>query len=213
MSATLRITPSTILFRAFHPSILWRGCLILSSRRRSIIGPHEEDGLIEIAVVIDPATELAQRWAPIILTLSALESVHLRVYLNPSMMLREVPVKRFYQYSFSPVPTFDNFSGAEVQPAVRFAGIPEDVLLTFSTDLQQSWLAFPKTSVHDLDNIRLADLPSWSRNEGVRAVLELESIIVEGHARELPSSAAPRGLQVELLSGTASSDAEEKRGE
>lgn len=124
-------------------------------------------------------------------------------------MLRELPIKRFYQYSFPPTPTFDAISGAESQPSVKFEGIPEDVLLTFATDLQQSWLAFPKTSVHDLDNIRLADLPSWSREEGVKAVLELESIIVEGHAREVPSSAPPRGLQVELLSGTGS----EKRGE
>lgn len=139
--------------------------------------------------------------------------MHLRVHFNPSLRLADLPVKRFYQYSFPLAPSFDSVSGAEVQPAVKFQGIPEDVLLTFATDLQQSWLAFPKTSVHDLDNIRLADLPRWSREEGVKAVLELESIIVEGHAREVPSGAAPRGLQVELLSGTGSSALNEKRGE
>lgn len=190
-----------------------RTWLIRFAVDRSFIGGHENGAIFEIVVVVDPATELAQRWAPIIQTLASLETVHLRLYFNPSLYLKELPIKRFYQFSFAPEPSFDSSTGAEVQPEVRFEGIPEDVLLTFAADLQQSWLAFPKTSVHDLDNIRLADLPSWSRREGVKATFELESIIVEGHAREMPSSQPPRGLQLELLAGSGAAPSTEKRGE
>lgn len=151
--------------------------------------------------MIDPAAELAQRWAPIVETLSQLNSTHVRLYLNPSLHVTEVPIKRFYQYTFQPTILFDETSGQEVQPAIRFDDIPEDVLLTFGIDTQQSWLAFPKHSVHDLDNIRLADLPASSKTSGVEAVFELESLLVEGHARDMPSSRPPRGLQLELRRG------------
>ncbi|GAA6009058.1 hypothetical protein JCM11491_005730 [Sporobolomyces phaffii] len=169
----------------------------------TIVSSSDRDALFEIAVVVDPATELAQRWAPIIETLASLETVHLRLYLNPSFELKELPIKRFYRYSFNPSLQFDATTGEEVQPSIRFEGIPEDTLLTFSVDAQQSWLAFPRSSIHDLDNIRLEDLAESSRERGVEAVLELESLVVEGHAREMPSSKPPRGLQLELSGGAA----------
>lgn len=159
--------------------------------------------------MIDPATELAQRWAPIVDTLSQLNSTHVRLYLNPSLHVTEVPIKRFYQYTFQPTILFDETTGQEVQPTIHFDDIPEDVLLTFGVDTQQSWLAFPRHSVHDLDNIRLADLPAWSKTSGVEAVFELESLLVEGHARDMPSSRPPRGLQLELR--RAGEEAREQR--
>ncbi|GAA5951905.1 hypothetical protein JCM21900_004180 [Sporobolomyces salmonicolor] len=212
---------SSIVQEAYLPdsaaSIFGTGAV---ERRRDYVALHGNhsaftngnlrSALYEIVVVVDPATELAQRWAPIIQTLASLDTVHLDVYLNPNFHLTELPIKRFYQYTFSPALEFDESTGKELQPSVRFDGIPEDVLLTFGIDAQQSWLAFPKTSVHDLDNIRLADLPEWSRKKGVEAVLELESIIVEGHARDMPSSKPPRGLQLELRSGGKASPNEKR---
>ncbi|GAA5860419.1 hypothetical protein JCM1840_000253 [Sporobolomyces johnsonii] len=187
-----------------------RDYMALHGNHSAFTNGNLRGALYEIAVVVDPATELAQRWAPIIQTLASLETVHLDVYLNPNFHLTELPIKRFYQYTFRPALEFDESTGKELQPSVRFDGIPEDVLLTFGIDAQQSWLAFPKTSVHDLDNIRLADLPDWSRKKGVEAVLELESIIVEGHARDMPSSKPPRGLQLELRSGGKTSPNEKR---
>lgn len=166
---------------------------------------YDGGALYEIAVVVDPATELAQRWAPIIETLASLDTVHLRLYLNPTFTLNDLPIKRFYQYTFDTTLRFDEETGQELQPFVRFDDVPEDVLLTFAIDAHKSWLAFPRSSVHDLDNIRLKDLPEWSRKEGVKAVLELESLVVEGHARDMPSSKPPRGLQLELSSGASNS--------
>ncbi|BGP32069.1 killer toxin resistant protein [Rhodotorula toruloides] len=183
----------------------------LAADHSAIVGEREEGALFEVAAVIDPATELAQRWAPIVETLSQLNSTHVRLYLNPSLHVTEVPIKRFYQYSFNSILTFDDATGQEVQPAIRFEDIPEDVLLTFGIDAQQAWLAFPKHSVHDLDNIRLADLPAWSKASGVEAVFELESLLVEGHARDMPSSRPPRGLQLELRRGGHNASEQQQR--
>jgi UDP-glucose:glycoprotein glucosyltransferase len=126
-----------------------------------------------------------------------LNSTIVSLYLNPSLHLTEVPIKRFYEFCFASKLTFSP-SGAELQPQVRFDAIPPDVLVTYATDLQRAWLAFPRTGIHDLDNIKLGDLPLDSRERGVEAVLELETLIVEGHARDMPSSRPPRGLQLEL---------------
>ncbi|GAA5885662.1 hypothetical protein JCM6882_007517 [Rhodosporidiobolus microsporus] len=177
-----------------------RDYLRLTANHSSVIDSHENGAFYEIAVVVDPATETAQRWAPILKTLSQLTFVHTRLYLNPAFHLDDIPIKRFFEYSFHPALEFDEQTGSEVQPGIRFDNIPEDILLTFSADVQKSWLAFPKTSVHDLDNIRLADLPAAYKERGVEATLELQALVVEGHARDMPSSKPPRGLQLELLS-------------
>ncbi|GAA5969938.1 hypothetical protein JCM3765_000374 [Sporobolomyces pararoseus] len=175
-----------------------RDYLSLEGNHSTVVSSNDLGALFEIAVIVDPATEIAQRWAPIIETLASLDTVHLRLYLNPTFGLTELPIKRFYQYSFDRAIRFNVSTGQEVQPSVRFEGIPEDTLLTFAIDAQPSWLAFPRSSVHDLDNLRLEDLSEPSREQGVEAVLELESLVVEGHAREMPSSKPPRGLQLEL---------------
>ncbi|KDE08402.1 hypothetical protein MVLG_01438 [Microbotryum lychnidis-dioicae p1A1 Lamole] len=176
-----------------------RDYLEFQAEHSAIIGPNEEKAMFEIAVVVDPATELAQRWAPIIETLSKLESVHLRVHLIPTMKNQDLPIKRFYAFTFASSPQFDPSTGREQQPQVQFTDLPEDVLFTFAMDTPKAWLAFPKKSVHDLDNIRLKDLPLWAKKAGVEAEFELENLVVEGHARETPGNTPPRGLQLELV--------------
>lgn len=71
-------------------------------------------------------------------------------------------------------------------------------LMTLALEAHQSWLAFPKQSVHDLDNIRLSDMSSTGGD--VTVVYELDNIVIEGHCRDMPGSAPPRGLQLELIS-------------
>ncbi|GAA6027206.1 hypothetical protein JCM8097_002483 [Rhodosporidiobolus ruineniae] len=178
-----------------------RDYMHLTGNHSAIIDKHETGAFYEIAVVVDPATETAQRWAPIIETLSMLVFVHVRLYLNPAFHLDDIPIKRFYEHSFRPTLEFDEATGVEVQPGVRFNNVPEDLLLTFGADVPKAWLAFPKKSIHDLDNIRLADLSAADKGKGVEAVLELEALVVEGHARDMPSSKPPRGLELELRSG------------
>ena len=64
-------------------------------------------------------------------------------------------------------------------------------------DVIQAWLVTPKVSIHDLDNIRLANLDSRSRTKGVEAVFELKNILIEGHARDLTLN-SPSGVQIIL---------------
>lgn len=65
-------------------------------------------------------------------------------------------------------------------------------------DVIQAWLVTPKVSIHDLDNIRLANLDSRLRIKGVESVFELNNILIEGHARDMTLQAPPSGLQIVL---------------
>lgn len=146
---------------------------------------------IFFTAIIDPATELGQKWTPLLKVLSELEGVHLRILMNPKDHLEELPVKRFYRFVMDSAPVFDE-SGKLQVPSASFKGLPSEALLNLGMDVPPAWLVAPQISVHDLDNIKLSSVKS-----DVTAVYELEHILIEGHARSTDSS-APRGVQLVL---------------
>ncbi|KAI4761782.1 UDP-glucose,glycoprotein glucosyltransferase [Aureobasidium sp. EXF-3400] len=152
-----------------------------------------ESATIQIVAAIDPASETAQRWVPILRVLSELSGVRLRLYLNPKERLDELPVKRFYRHVLESKPRFDEQGSLEGTLA-HFEGLPADALLTMAMDMPPAWLVAPKDSVHDLDNIKL----SSTQGKDIEATYELESILIEGHSRDVTIGTAPRGAQLVL---------------
>ena len=147
---------------------------------------------IQMTLLVDPASEQGQKWIPILKTLSELDGVYMRLFLNPKEKLSELPVKRFYRYVLDSKPTFDG-AGALRSLGASFSGVPQEALLNLGMDVPPAWLVAPKVSVHDLDNIKLS-----STKSDVDALYELENILIEGHSREPPSMVAPRGAQLVL---------------
>jgi UDP-glucose:glycoprotein glucosyltransferase len=149
---------------------------------------------IQIVASIDPASELAQRWVPIINVLSELHGVNVRIFLNPKSKLEELPIKRFYRYVLQPRPTFEQ-DGSLSSSKAQFARVPAEALLTMGMDVPASWLVAPKISIHDLDNIKLSLLQSY---DDIEAEYELEHILIEGHSRDITTGMPPRGVQLVL---------------
>ncbi|KAG5458606.1 MAG: UDP-glucose:glycoprotein glucosyltransferase-domain-containing protein [Olpidium bornovanus] len=106
-----------------------------------------------------------------------------------------MPIKRFYRYVLSPELRADNKTGRLLPPLAEFQNVPTDPLLTLGTDVIGPWVVSAVESGHDLDNIRLRSADS---KRGVEAVMELENILVEGHARDMTTGGPPRGLQFVL---------------
>ena len=156
---------------------------------------------IHLVAALNPASELGQKWAPILKVLSELEGVHLQVFLNPKAELSELPVKRFYRYVLDSAPTFDG-TGKVKALSANFAGIPSEALLTAGLDVPPAWLVSSRVAIDDLDNLKLKEIKSRRNVDRVEAVFELEHILVEGHSRELPGGAAPRGVQLVLATET-----------
>jgi UDP-glucose:glycoprotein glucosyltransferase len=152
---------------------------------------------IFFVAVINPASEVGQKWAAVLRVLSELEGVHLQVFLNPLEGLGELPVKRFYRYVLESSPSFDE-NGKLKTLSANFAKVPQDTLFVAGMDVPPAWLVTSKVSVDDLDNLRIKDIKARRGTEHVEAIYELENILIEGHSRELPSGQPPRGVQLVL---------------
>ncbi|KAI2635587.1 glycosyltransferase family 24 protein [Hypomontagnella submonticulosa] len=148
---------------------------------------------IHFVAALNPASEVGQKWAPILKVLSQLDGVYMRIFLNPKDKLEELPVKRFYRYVLESAPSFDE-AGKVKSRGATFKGLPSEALLNLGMDVPPAWLVAAKHSVHDLDNVKLSSIKT-----DVDAIYELEHILIEGHSRET-SGGPPRGVQ--LLLGT-----------
>jgi UDP-glucose:glycoprotein glucosyltransferase len=150
--------------------------------------------VIQLVSALDPASETAQRWVPVLKVLSQLDGVFLKIFMNPKEYLEELPVKRFYRYVLDDKPSF-NEDGSVKGLAAKFTGIPAQALLTMAMDVPPSWLVTSRVSIHDLDNIKLSSL---SPGADVDATYELEYILIEGHSRDGTAGSPPRGAQLAL---------------
>ena len=155
-----------------------------------------ETALIHLVASIDPTSEIAQRWIPMLKVLSDLEGVHLKMFLNPRERLQELPIKRFYRHVLDAKPSFTE-EGELRKLQGKFEGVPKEALLNLGLDVPPAWLVTPKESIHDLDNIKLSAIKDGTN---VDATYELENILIEGHSRDLTNGPPPRGVQ--LLLGT-----------
>ncbi|KAK4240728.1 glycosyltransferase [Achaetomium macrosporum] len=160
------------------------------------VGDPSEATIFFVAV-INPASEIGQRWAAVLSVLSELKGVHLQVFLNPADGLGELPVKRFYRYVLESSPSFDE-NGKVKALSANFASVPQDTLLVVGMDVPPAWLVTSKVAVDDLDNLRIKDIKARRGTEHVEAVYELENILIEGHSREIPGGSPPRGVQLVL---------------
>ena len=67
----------------------------------------KDKATFQVVASIDPASEVAQKWVPILKVLSEMKGVYMKIYLNPQRMVAELPVKRFYRHVLNSAPTFD----------------------------------------------------------------------------------------------------------
>lgn len=149
---------------------------------------------IHLVASIDPTSEIAQRWIPMLKVLSDLSGVYLRLFLNPREQMQELPIKRFYRHVLDATPTFAD-DGTLRDLKATFEGVPKEALLNLALDVPPAWLVAPKESVYDLDNIKLSALKDGT---SIDAIYELENILIEGHSRDVTIGPPPRGVQLLL---------------
>ncbi|KAL0579014.1 killer toxin resistant protein [Marasmius crinis-equi] len=158
--------------------------------------------IYQIAVLLDPLSETAQRWSSLLEWISHIPDVAIEVHLNPAKYT-EVPLKRFFRYSLRPALKFDE-DGYEIAAQTQLQGLPVEPIYTLAIGTPSSWLVRPREALYDLDNIQLNHLAP--EDSSVDAVFELDYLVVEGHARDQMTNAPPRGVQLELTSGDATVD-------
>ncbi|KAG6913880.1 hypothetical protein DXG01_003716 [Tephrocybe rancida] len=77
--------------------------------------------------------------------------------------------------------------------------LPTELIYTLAMDIPSSWLVRPREALYNLDNIQLGNLSP--EDNGVKAVFDLDYLIVGGHACEVHNNSPSRGVQLELLRG------------
>ncbi|TFK48915.1 glycosyltransferase family 24 protein [Heliocybe sulcata] len=156
--------------------------------------------LHQFGVILDPLSEAAQKWSSLFEWLSNAGNVYFEIYLHPAGY-REIPLKRFYRYNLLPKLSFDA-DGKELQSTTVFQNLPLEPIYTLGMDAPPAWLVRPREAQHDLDNIQLGIITAKEWLLGVEAVFDLDFLVIEGHARDTMTNAPPRGLQLQLTSGT-----------
>ncbi|KAJ2841488.1 killer toxin resistant protein, partial [Coemansia brasiliensis] len=155
---------------------------------------NSENARFQVQCVVDPLSERAQKWIPILQTLLTLPEVTLGIWLNPRYKTQELPVSRFYRYFWPSSLEFAENGDSKVAHSVEFTDIPADPLLTLGMDVPPAWLVTAVDSVHDLDNIRLSSV----HTADISATYKLAHILVEGHLLDTYALSPARGLEVQL---------------
>ncbi|ORY74278.1 hypothetical protein BCR35DRAFT_306724 [Leucosporidium creatinivorum] len=113
-----------------------------------ITGGRKEHALYEIGVVVDPISELAQKWAPILKTLATLNNVVLKVYLAPSVDVSSPPARTLHTTSFPASLEFDDALELK-KPVVLFAGLPDEAVVSLSVQLREYGSLTPSKEVQE----------------------------------------------------------------
>lgn len=156
-----------------------------------------EWSIYRVIVSLDPLSEVAQKWAPILRVLMALDGVGIITYLNPREELKEVPIKRFYRHVLYPSPKFDE-NGEILYPKAQFIDLPPLPLLSLGLDVPPSWLVTPEQTIHDLDNIKIQIFKDRFGTPNLNSTYVLRNILIEGHSRDTSLNEPSAGAQLEL---------------
>ncbi|RKP24339.1 nucleotide-diphospho-sugar transferase, partial [Syncephalis pseudoplumigaleata] len=186
-----RLAQSSFVGDAFEkPDVIQRqGACTDSTISSMITVGNPLASVIRVQAILDPMTETGQKWAPI-LEASYAAAAAIGAFFNTDLLVKELPIKRFYRYLIPPRLTFNVTTGAIIPDRIAFAGTPKQTLLTMGLDTVSTWVAMPTASSYDLDNLRLTTSSAL-----VEATFTLSELLVEGHVRDLTPD-NPRGLQL-----------------
>ncbi|KAG5438354.1 hypothetical protein PCANB_002842 [Pneumocystis canis] len=162
----------------------------------SFVVGNETDCLFEVKAIIDPLSEISQKFVSILNVLKQMKGVYLKIYMNPLLEISELSINRFYRYVLHSSLKFDN-DGELIYPNAIFEKLPKSHLYTIDYDFPGSWIVTQKTSIYDLDNLLLSDLSS-KKITRIKVVYELKYILIEGHAEDISLKEIPAGVQLAL---------------
>jgi len=151
--------------------------------------------------VANPLTKSTQQLSGVLEFLRHSIGPDVALLLNPAREYADLPLKHFYRYVTPDTSTIDG--KPSLSPAATFPALPLHKTLTLGMDVPEAWLVEPVVALHDLDNLRLEELPAGLRF--AEAIFELEALLVTGMCVDAAAAEAsmrdqvhPRGVQLQL---------------
>ena len=167
---------------------------------------------IQASVVIDPATEAAQRVAPFLLVFRDILKIPLRMVLVPKSLVGDdssVPITSYYRFVADPLALPDS-----KPPKAAFSNLPTNHILTLRLDVPESWNVQQTHSIQDTDNLRCdvqsgcgddalsgkysSDAPIHGRRHLTGVEYGLKSLLFFGQCYDASTRSPPNGLQLIL---------------
>ncbi|OMH84884.1 UDP-glucose:glycoprotein glucosyltransferase [Zancudomyces culisetae] len=168
--------------------------LIKNPEKFTKITKGKNDYFVEFKAIIDPVSEEAITWAPLLRILSAMTGVKVTVFIEPSADKMqddgEGTIKKFSRIVMNHKPVF--YKGERQEPIGEFENLPRQTLLTLDLKVPSSWMVSASKSEYDLDNIVITD-----NNDHIAAEYRLNKILLEGHAATT-DGVSPAGIQLNL---------------
>ena len=180
---------------SFLPEIKERRTATFQAEKYSVLHyPPQKDteAVFEVTAVFDPASEDAQKMAPIIQTLRQVINMNLKIFLNCQDSLSDLPIISFYRFVLASEPVFGSNG-----PQAKFLNLPQHSLFNMGIKPPESWLVAAVEARHDLDNIKLVEQGE------IVGKFELKHLLLEGQAFDTASGSPPRGMQMDLSAGEA----------
>jgi UDP-glucose:glycoprotein glucosyltransferase len=153
----------------------------------------KEPSVLRIFASIDPVSPTGQQYLTYVQALSQLPQVSVKVLLNPTPNLENIPLKRFYRASLPLKPSFSP-SGSRKKEHVVFSGMSKDTLYNMEIHTPTSWIVNPAESIYDPENIILDNV----KEDKMWVTYELKHLLLEGHCRDVTVGGAPRGISLDL---------------
>lgn len=158
---------------------------------------------VSIQVILNPLSKSAQQLSAILLHLCNHLHVDVEVLLNPERQYSEMPLKAFYRYVLQEPSSSGMNEEFEDSAVAEFSSLPIHDTLTLGMDVPEMWMVSAWESEHDLDNIRLENLPA--NKKSVTASFRLDSILITGMCVDITALESgrqakihPRGVQLTL---------------
>lgn len=168
---------------------------------------------IQVSAVVDPASEAAQRVAPLLRAFRDHFKLPLRVVLAPNLLLDEndksVPITSYYRFVADPLA-----SPQSKPPKAKFSNLPTNHVLTVRMDTAEAWNIQQTKSQQDSDNLRCElqsgcsdaahagtedeSVPLRERGQLTSVEYGLKNLLVFGQCYDSVRKSPPNGLQLTL---------------
>ena len=163
-----------------------------------------------VSAIIDPASEDAQRYAPLLLMMRDRLGATVRVHLNPGRGHADLPVKSFFRYVLPPeiglpedLPPSSPITSSEQlwHPRAIFAWLPPSLVLTLKLYVPEPWNVQATKAIHDTDNLKFPPMLT----DVIPVEFSVKDLLAAGQCIDSTKSSMsfPNGLQLQLLAKDA----------
>ena len=178
---------------------------------------------MQVSVILDPVSEAAQRFTPLLKVIRDKLKLPLQLLLAPAVVLDgddKIPITSYYRFVGDPTSITDE----DASTGATFSNLPTNHLLTLQVDVPEPWNVQQTSAVQDTDNLR-CDIrigcsdDADSKNINTKQVYErthltkveygLKNLLIFGQCYELSNGSPPNGLQLTLSRSSARNDSKQ----